>query len=97
MGCRRLWALVRGLPDDAVVWREEHEQAQQWTTQDELGALLIEVTDMWGRAIAQPHYKRGSLPRPIRIPRPGDGPPQRKQIESDPKKIAAFFAEHFKS
>lgn len=68
LGVRRLWALVNGLPRDAAVWREE----TQWSWERELAAALIEVHDMWGRNLALlSGAKKKSLPKPIRVPRPG--------------------------
>lgn len=43
-GCRRLWALVRGLPVDAAV----HRDGKLWSQADELAAVAIERADVWG-------------------------------------------------
>jgi hypothetical protein len=69
IGIRRLSVLVDGLPFDAPVWREEKDEADSWTRADELAALAIEVTDMYGRLTLQAagHKLKG---KPIRINRP---------------------------
>jgi hypothetical protein len=86
-GARRLWALVQGLPPDAACWRED-----MFTRQEEFAAAQIEVTDQWLSNLAQLlGAKRQSLPKPIRVPRPGDGRVQRAEIETDPMKIERFF------
>lgn len=40
MGARRLWVLIKGLPDDSAVWRQDKPK---WTQQDELLASVAEV------------------------------------------------------
>lgn len=66
-GCRRLWALVRGLPVDAAVWRD----GRHWTQQDELSAVAIERADVWGHrlTVASRAFK-GKVPEMPRIEHP---------------------------
>jgi hypothetical protein len=79
---------VQGLPRDAATWREE----MSWTYQDELTAALIEVVDLWGRIGAQIQGARSSqLPKPIRIPRPGQQEQAKRKITTDPAEIRRFL------
>jgi hypothetical protein len=73
-GCRRLWALVRGLPVDAAVWRD----GKHWTQADELQAIAIERSDIWGHrlTVALRAFK-GRVPEMPRI----EHPDRRAQIE----------------
>jgi hypothetical protein len=88
VGVRRLLALVNGLPPEAALWREE----MAWTAQDELAARSIEVIDGWGRAHAQlMGARRRELADPIHVPRPGERPAAAREIETDPRRIAAWF------
>ena len=89
---RRLNALVLALPPDAAVWRE---QAYPPTT--ELIAVLIERQEEWSRAIFQAlrNQRRVSVPQPMRILRPGERAKTARRVETDPRKIAAFFRQHF--
>jgi hypothetical protein len=58
-------------------------------------ASLIEIHDFWGRnQAALAGAKRASLPKPVRINRPGSTPARR--VETDPRKIAAFFQQHLR-
>lgn len=65
-GCRRLWALVRGLPVDAALWRD----GRRWTQADELAAIAIERGDIWGHrlAVASRAFKRVPEMPPIEHP-----------------------------
>lgn len=89
---RRLWVLLQGLPVDAALWREENT----WTTQDELAAALIELTDIASRRVVR--ALGGDVKgEPIRIGRPErDVEPQRVEriITTDTAEIAAWFAAH---
>jgi hypothetical protein len=49
IGCRRLWALVAGLPSDAAVRRD----GKVWTTREELAASHIELEHGLLRTIAE--------------------------------------------
>lgn len=70
------------------MWRAE---GGSWTTQDELLAALIEVTDRWHhQAAIDRGHKRARLGKPIRITRPHERRESRR-VESDPSRIAAFF------
>jgi hypothetical protein len=88
MGVRRLFALVQGLPLDAATWREE----RTWTQRDELAALQVELTDVWGRLIFS---ALGGKPKgkPLRIARPAQQA-EEKQITSDPGEIARWFRQN---
>lgn len=73
-GCRRILALVKGLPEDAACNRRD---GKVWTGMHELVAFQIELTDVWGRNLYALMYKKfaGKKPEdfgePLRIPRPG--------------------------
>ena len=88
-GVRRLCALVHGLPPEFATWRNDTDP---WTQTDHFLAALIENGDHWGRQNAVLHgVKQQQLPKPVRIPRPGETEPER-QIEKDPRAIAAWFS-----
>lgn len=73
-GVRRIWALVRGLPREAVTWRED---GAEWSHEVELAAAQVEVADRWGRAMAQLlGAKTSQLPPPIEIKRPSVEKPE---------------------
>jgi hypothetical protein len=77
---RRLLALIKGLPSDAAVWREDQPG---WTRQDEWSALTIEALDHWGPLIFVALGGEASkLPSPVRLfehpDRPGTGKPKPK-------------------
>jgi hypothetical protein len=64
---RRLWVLVKGLPETAAIYREE-----RWTRQDEMFASLLELTDASIRsnvAVNGGKY-RGRPPKPLHVKRP---------------------------
>lgn len=71
-------ALIQGLPSEAAIYRDEQ---QGWSLQDELLAVSIEVTDMWGRAIvssiAAVNGQKAKLGKPVRI----DHPERSKAVE----------------
>lgn len=82
MGCRRLWALVSGLPAESATWRQE-----SWPIEAELAATQVELTDIWGRAL---FAALGGKPpgEPIHVQRPGETAlPKRKRGLSDPDEI----------
>lgn len=86
---RRLWVLVQGLPREAVLWREENA----WTSQDELLAALVELTDIASRRVVL--ALGGKFPpgdKPIHIERPSREVERR--VTDDPAAIAAWFAAH---
>lgn len=88
-GCRRTWALVRGLPRDAATWRED---GAWWSQETELAAAQIEVADRWGRAMAQLlGAKPSALPPPIEIKRPTTERPRPRS--SWARRLAAQFRE----
>jgi hypothetical protein len=66
-GCRRLWALVRGLPVDAAVWRD----GKHWTQRDELAAIGIERADIWGHRLTMASRAfKGRIPEMPQIEHP---------------------------
>jgi hypothetical protein len=67
LSIRRLWVLVRGLPESAALFRE-----QVWSRQDEMLASLLELTDAAIRsnvAVNGGQY-RGRPPKPLHVRRP---------------------------
>lgn len=99
MGARRLLVLIKGLPpSEAAVWREE----SGWQAQHELAAASIELADYWGRNVVatlisllagdkqQAQKALKSLPKPVRVPRPGDEP-ERPQ-KSTPADVRRFLS-----
>lgn len=91
MPCRRLWALVNGLPLDAATWRRE----SAWTVDHELMATMIETIDMWGRINAiVGGAKWRKLPDQIRVPRPWDDGIAEETAadeEEGARQVAKFF------
>ena len=62
--------MIRWLPPEAALWRSA---GRDWTTENELQALTIEMLDAFRRMYLQANSKKGTqLPPPITIPRPGD-------------------------
>ena len=99
-GCRRLWALVSSLPEEAATWREGKPV---WTVQDELAAQAVERADVWGRLTFAAVARLGGvkisdskLPKPPQINHPGRTAAQggKKKPERDPKVIRAWFQRH---
>jgi hypothetical protein len=67
---RRFYSLVKWLPPEAAVWRS---MQRNWTTENELQAITIEMLDGFRRLYLQANSKKGTqLPPPITIPRPWD-------------------------
>jgi len=88
-----VWALVKGLPPEAAVWRQH-----SFTPVEELLVQALERHDEWARAHLQAllHHKKITVPPEFQILRPGeemDTPASR--VENDPVKIAAFFEQNF--
>lgn len=72
-GLRRLAALVGGLPTDSALWRAMQPELAGWGTQEELLALLCEISDATNQILVRVNSKRGApAPRPLRVPRPYD-------------------------
>jgi len=86
---RRVWVLVQGLPPDAAVWRRDG-----FAPTEELLVQLLERHDQWARSHLQAMlgHKRVNMPAPFQIMRPGEEPPSKPKIETDPRVIAAWFA-----
>lgn len=86
-GCRRLWALVRGLPVDAAVWRD----GKRWTQADELAAIAIERADVWGHrlTVASRAFK-GRIPEMPRIEHPDRVREQPRSRMSSVAEVHAF-------
>lgn len=80
---------MNGLPREAAAWRGDAEVT--WTTQDELSAALLELTDRWGRQIVVAlGIKKDRLGPPLRVPRPGSEPEQSAKAMS----VADFVKSH---
>jgi hypothetical protein len=80
---------------EATVWREERSD---WTQQDELLATCVEVIDAWGRQlvatlVAVNGGKLRDQGEPLRIRHPDreEPEPQKKDVTTDPSRIAAFL------
>jgi hypothetical protein len=88
-GCRRLWALVSGLPPDAAVRRD----GKVWTTREELAARHIELERGLLRLIAQALGVKftGPPPEPIRHPDRATEDDQPRRM-STRQEISAFIA-----
>jgi hypothetical protein len=73
-GCRRLWALIRGLPPGSAV----HRDGKMWSQQDELLATIIERGDHWGhwQTVGTRAFKRGQVPVLPRIEHPDRSVPE---------------------
>ena len=86
-----MWALVKGLPPEAAVWRQH-----SFTPTEELLVQVLERHDAWARAHLQAllHHKKVSVPPEFTILRPGEEDRPASRVETDPVKIAAFFQEH---
>jgi hypothetical protein len=81
-------ALVKGLPLEAAVFRDDPD-LQGWTRTDHLLAALIEVTDAAGWRNLAPHVKKGAkLPKPITIDRPGV---KKAKRQTSPAELVARF------
>lgn len=95
-GARRMLVLLRGLPEDAAVWRDNI-----WTLRDEVLAKTLEATDYWGRNIAGALGIKdaGKQQPPVMVSsdaRAAATAPPPKRIESDPAAIRQFFASKMK-
>lgn len=87
-------ALVKGLPEDAAVWRPDKPG---WTHQHELAALNIEIVDFWGRFNARLlGAKKEWLPPPPQITHPDRAGHPGRQVTTDPAEIRRFFAQHMR-
>lgn len=89
-GCRRLWALIKGLPVDAAVRRD----GKLWTQEMELQATAMEHADVWGHrlALASRAFKRvPEMPKFEHPDRPKPQPPEPVvRRMSTPQEIMAF-------
>lgn len=86
-GCRRLWALITGLPPDCALARD----GRAWTTAMELASRQIENESMWLAIVAKGLGMKKlppleSIRHPARIVIEA---PSRKT--TDTREIAAFF------
>ena len=90
--CRRVYALVMGLPPEAAVWRQH-----SFTPTEEFLVQLLERHDEWARTHLQAllHHKRVTLPAEFHMLRPGEDEKSASRVETDPVKIDAFFRQHF--
>lgn len=89
MGCRRMWALIEGLPLDSAVRRN----GKTWTTERELAARQIDQDASLLRIIAEALGVkfRGPAPEPIRHPDRATGNDAPK-VMAKPHQIRAFMA-----
>lgn len=94
-GCRRLLALINGLPVEAAVWRQDKPS---WNQDHELLASLIETIDRWGRIQTDLACgKKVQVPAPVRVThpdRPEPAAPPKPKVTTDIAEIAAFFQRH---
>lgn len=91
-GLRKLIVLLAGLPPEAAVWR-----ARGLPPAEEYAALLVERHDAWARAHFAALARHGgsvAVPPPIHIERPGRPVPEPKRMETDPRRIAAWFSKY---
>lgn len=90
LGVRRLVALFGGLPPDAAVRRVD-----AFPPAEEFAAKLVEQLDDWMSVLFRLRFfgdRRVEVPAVHSFVRPGDEPP--REIESDPRQIAAWFSKH---
>lgn len=83
VGVRKLWSLVRGLPADGAFIRSV--QGERWAPQmtETLLAAQVECTHAVLRAVmASGGAKKHDIPKPLRVPRPGD-PEVKRDIPLD--------------
>lgn len=89
-GLRRLSVLVFGLPMKAMIWHEE----MQWTVENELAALNVEVLDRLRHDVIMVATGK-RIGEPLEIDRPDSvkeaAQPKKKEIITDPGEIRAFF------
>jgi hypothetical protein len=87
---RRLWALARGLPKEAVVWVED---LPDWTRQDEFSARTIEALEHWGPMVFLALTRgKGKTVQPARLFEHPDRPSEKtKKKTNDIKEISRFF------
>lgn len=94
LSARRLWVLIKGLPTDAAVWREENI----WTLENELAASHLETTHALFRVVLS--GLGGEQIPPLQIERPNIGYDEPKEqrrervVTTDSREIAAWFAAH---
>lgn len=82
VGVRRLVVMLKGLPPDAAIWRD---QQKGWTQQDEWFASLLELTDSWWRNLFTAFGKKPQG-KPLHVDRPGEAE-ERRRLASDPAVI----------
>lgn len=92
-GCRRLLALIRGLPEDAAIWRQDKPR---WTQEHELAAATVEALNHWLPILAAQWAAKGTkFPAPQRIFTHPDRPAERQsRVTEDPDQIRSWFARH---
>lgn len=71
LGVRRINALVEGLPLSGATFRAAATNGVQWSTTDELLAVLVEMIDHSNRMYFAAHAKKGQgVWKPVQIARP---------------------------
>jgi hypothetical protein len=68
LGFRRIAALVKGLPPEAMYWR----QVEGWDTRLELQAVTAEVLHGLYLAFLRANSKHPPKAKPLKVPRPYD-------------------------
>ena len=87
-GLRRLWVLVKGLPADSALHRDEQPR---WTIEHELLARNAELTSAWGRIVAMAlGAKSQKLPKAHEVEHPDRAAPK-PELTTDPQAIYDFF------
>lgn len=76
---RKVANLVRNLPPEAALRRALDPDGSAWSTSDHLLASILEVVDSHRVNYVAAHSKTGAkVPKPIRVPRPGEKKPKRR-------------------
>lgn len=83
-GCRRLWALIRGLPVDAAVRRD----GKLWTQEMELQATAMEHADIWGRRLALASRAFKCVPEMPKFDHPDRPKPSQREVEPAERRMS---------
>jgi len=96
-GVRRIHALAEGLPLSGATFRAAATNGQQWTTTDELLAVLVELVDHSNRMYFSTHARKGQqVWKPIQIARPATKvePKKMEPRKSSVVQMRAAFGEN---